>query len=146
MTTPQIASPSPAEPKPRREADAQPISMSVVMLLANARGSARIFEAGREDSFAASPEALASLPGHLNALARGAGGGALQELNKFLKLLAEPEPPVEEPPPALASPAPSMCVAPEPETPATEPALELPAEPPPPVEDYRIPLASPLLL
>ena len=119
--------------------------MSVVVILSDARKSTRIFEAGREDSFAASPEALASLPGHLNSLTRGVGGDAQLELSKLLKLLAqpEPEPPVEEPPPA--SPSPATCVAPEPESPVAEPTLELPPDPRAPAEDYLIPLALPLL-
>ncbi|MEN9576949.1 MAG: hypothetical protein RL514_4804, partial [Verrucomicrobiota bacterium] len=47
---------------PSPETEPQPISMSVVVLLADARKSTRVFEAGREQSFAATPEALAALP------------------------------------------------------------------------------------
>ena len=145
MTTPQTARQNPVKSPLSPETEPQPISMSVVVLLADARKSTRVFEAGREQSFAASSEALAALPGHLNALVRGVGGEAQIELSKFLKLLAEPEPPVAEPRPASTCPVPPMCPAPEAETSAAEPTFEPLAEPPSPAEDYLIPLALPLL-
>lgn len=146
MNTPNSVRPNGAAKTPPNEDDSRPISISVVIIIADVRKSSRVVEAGREESFAASPEALATLPGHLNSLVRGAGGDAQIELSKFLKLLAEPEPPVEEPPPALVCPGPSTCVVPEPEIPVAEPTLELPDEPSLPVEDYLIPVALPLLL
>ena len=137
MNTRNLAGQNHSEKQPCQEADAQPISMSVVVLLADARKSTRIFEAGREQSFAATPEVLAALPGHLNALVRGAGGDAQIELGKFLKLLAEPEPPVEEPPPA--SPSPATC-SPSPVD-APPPTLPTPVL----VDDYLLPLDLSLL-
>lgn len=117
----------------------------MVVTLTDTRKSTRVFEAAREESFVASPEALASLPGRLNSLVRGAGGDAQIELSKFLKRLTEPEPPVEEPLPASASPGPSKCVAPEQETPVAE-ASSAPAPiPTPPPDDYVLPLSLSLL-
>lgn len=119
--------------------------MSIVIIVADGRKGTRFFEAGRVQSFAAIPEALASLPGHLNSLVRDVGGDAQLELNKFLKLLAEPEPAVEEPPPAPACPGPSMCVAPEPEIPVAE-VPSVPAQNPEGLaDDYLLALDVTLL-
>lgn len=145
MNTPNSARRNGAAKTPPSEDGSRPISISVVIIIADVRKSSRVMEVGREESFAATPESFAALPNHLNSLVRGAGGDALLELNKFLKLLTQPEPPAEELPPASANPGQSMSAQAEPETPATEPMLELPAEPPSPVEDYLIPLALPLL-
>lgn len=117
----------------------------MVVILSDARKSTRVFEAAREESFAANPEVLASLPGRLNSLVRGAGGDAQIELGKFLQRLTEPEPPVEEPLPVSASPGPSNCVAPEQETPVAEvPSAPAPSPTPPP-DDYVLPLSLSLL-
>ena len=145
MNTPNCTATNPVKSPPSPDPEPLPISLSVTITIADARKSTRTFEAGREHSFAASPEALAALPGYLNALVRGAGADAQVELSKLLKLLAEPEPPVAEPLPASACPSPATCSATEAETSATEPTLALPAEPPAPIEDYLIPLALPLL-
>jgi hypothetical protein len=108
--------------------------MSVVVLLADARKSTRIFEAGREQSFAATPEAMAALPGHLNALVRGAGIDAQGALNRFLAQLAQPEFPAAEPPPA--SPSPATC-SPSPVDAPTPTAVL--------ADDYLLPLDLSLL-
>ncbi|MEN9576440.1 MAG: hypothetical protein RL514_4295 [Verrucomicrobiota bacterium] len=111
--------------------------MSVVVLLADARKSTRVFEASRQQSFLATPEALAALPGLLNALVRGAGADAQVELNRFLAALAQPEPPAAEPPPA--SPISATC-SPSP--------MDAPASTPPTLvlaEDYLLPLDLSLL-
>ena len=118
--------------------DDHPISLTVLVVIADARKSTRVTEVGREQSFVATPEAFAAMPSQLHLLIRAVAGDAQKELNKFLKLLAEPEPAVEEPPQASACP--------EPETPAAEQTLEPPAEPPAPAEDYLTPWALPLLL
>ena len=147
MNTPNSVRRNGAAKTPPSEDDSRPISISVLVVIADARKRTRVV-ARRGQAFATTAEALAGLPGNLNSLTRGVGGDAQLELSKLLKLLAqpEPEPPVEEPPPALASPTPSTCVAPEPESPVAEPTLALPAEPPAPIEGYLIPLALPLLL
>ncbi len=141
---------SPTHPNPVKslsspESEPPPISVSVRVVIAHARKDKRVFEAAREQSFPANAEALAALPGYLHALVRATGGDAQVELNRLLKLLAQPEPPVEAPLPASACPVPPMCSAPEAETSATEPTLALPPDPRAPAEDYLIPLALPPL-
>lgn len=74
--------------------EVHPISVSVLVIIADQRQSTRVFETGREQSFAATPETLAALPGQLNSMVRGVAGDAQIELNKFLERLAQPEPPV----------------------------------------------------
>ena len=71
----------------------QPISFTVVAVIADSRKSARVAEVRRKLSFVATPESLASLPGNLNALVRGVGSDAQVALSKFLERLAQPEPP-----------------------------------------------------
>lgn len=145
MNTPNSVRRNGAAKTPPSEDDSRPVSISVVIIIADVRKSSRVVEVGREESFAASPEALASLPGHLNSLVRAAGGDAQIELGKFLKLLAEPEPPVEEPPPAPACAGPATCVAPELETPVAE-VPSLPAENPEGLaDDYLLALDVTLL-
>ena len=144
MNTPDSVRPNSAAKTPPSEDDSRPISISVVVLISDARKSTRVL-ARRGQAFATAPEALAALPGNLHSLVRGAGGDAQIELNKFLRLLAEPEPAVEEPPPACACPVPSMCVVQEPETPVAElPSAPAP-NPAPSPDDYAPPLSLSLL-
>lgn len=144
MNRPNVTGPNPMKSPPSPETEPLPISISVLVVIADARKRKRVL-ARRGQAFATTAEALAALPSQLHLLIRAVGGDAQVELSKFLELLAQPEPPLEELPPASASPGPATCVAPEPETPVAEPTLELPAEPPAPAEDYLIPLALPLL-
>ena len=76
------------------EADTQPISFTVTVVIADSRKSARVAEVRREQSFAATPETLAALPGQLNIMIRDVAGDAQIALSKFLERLAQPEPPV----------------------------------------------------
>lgn len=121
---------------PSPETEPLPISFSVLVIIADARKSTRVFEAGREQSFAATPEGLAALPGYLHALVRGTGADAQLELSRLLKLLTEPEPPVEAPP---ASPSPVTC------SPAPVDAPTPPSPTPVLAEDYLLPLDLSLL-
>ena len=144
MNTPNSVRPNGAAKTPPNQNDSRPISISVVIIIADVRKSSRVVEVGREESFATSPEALASLPGHLNSLVRGAGGDAQVELIKFLKLLAQPEPPVAGPTTSV-SPAPPTCSATEPETPVAEvPSLQA-QNPEGLVDDYLLALDVTLL-
>ena len=92
MNTSNKSGPNPSEFVPPWE-DYPPIGISVVVVIVDTRTRTRVFQARRVQSYAATPESLAALPSRLNSMVRGAGEDAQQELNKFLKLLAEPEPP-----------------------------------------------------
>ena len=144
MNTPNSVRPNGAAKTPPSEDDSRPISLTVLVVIADARKSTRVL-ARRGQAFATAPEALAALPGNMNSLVRGAGGDAQIELNKFLRLLAEPEPAVEEPPPTSACPGPSMCVVDEPETPVAEVSLEPAPSPAAPPDVYVLPLSLSLL-
>lgn len=123
MNNPKSAAPNPSEFVPPGEGATLPISLCVLVVIADARKRTRVFEAGREQSYAATPESLAVLPGHLVGMLRGASVDAQRELNKFLAVLAEPEPPAVAPP-STPSPAPAADYL----TPPTLPLLgaELP--------------------
>ena len=95
MNTPNSVSSNGAEQTPPREDDSRPISISVLVILADARKSARVIEAGRDQTFAASPAALASLPGQLHRLIQDAEADAVRGLNQFLAQLVQPQ---SEPP------------------------------------------------
>ncbi len=127
---------------PALEAENLPVSLSVVVRIADARGSTRVFEARQEQSFAVAPEALAALPGKLNCLVRRVGGDAQVKLSKFLELLLQPEPPAEAPPPpAEPNPSAGTPVPDAQPVPVPVPSPDAPMH----VEDYLIPLALPLL-
>ena len=113
MNPKKCAGPNCSEPESRGGADALPISLSVVVIIADARKASRVGEAGREQSFAANLETLAALPGHLAGLLRGASGDAQRELNRFLAMLVQPEPPAAETVPRPA-PSPAEPQAPTP--------------------------------
>ncbi|NBV25567.1 MAG: hypothetical protein EBS05_27120 [Proteobacteria bacterium] len=121
----------------------QPISFTVVAVIADSRKSARVAEVRRKLSFVATPESLASLPGNLNALVRGVGSDAQVALSKFLERLAQPEPPV---PVAATKPEDSgqATVAPM-ETELATPETTTATGPAPVAQDYLLLLNLPLL-
>lgn len=73
----------------------QPLSLTVQVILADSRQSTRVVEVGRDQTFAASPAALASLPGQLHRLIQDAEADAVRGLNQFLAQLVQPQ---SEPP------------------------------------------------
>ena len=122
---------------PSPETEPPPISFAVLVVIADARNGSSVMRVARQQFFAASPETLAALPSELHLLIRAVADDAQKELNKFLMLLAQPEPPAAEPPPT--SPIPTPC-SPSPED----------APPPTPLtpvlaEDYLLPINLPLL-
>lgn len=105
MNRPNVTGPNPMKSPPSPETEPLPISLTVLVVIADARKRTRVFEAGRDQTFAASPETLASLPGELHLLMQGAEADALRGLNQLLAQLVQP---------ALVLP----------ETPVLTPALE----------------------
>ena len=95
------------------DAGCDPIYVSVVVTIFDARKNPpNPQKARRVQTFPATPESLAALPGHLAGLVRRAGADAQQELNKLLAVLAQPEPPAapEVPSPVL-QPSPESAIS-----------------------------------
>lgn len=87
------------------DADEQPLSVTVLVIIADSRKSTCVIEAGRDKTFDAGPEALAALPGQLHLLMQGAETDALRGMNQLLAQLAQPE--LETPPSEVAVPVPA---------------------------------------
>lgn len=122
--------------------DKEPLSLTVLVIIADSRLSARVVEASRDQTFDASPESLAALPGQLHRLVQSAEGEAMRGLNQLVAELVHTEP------------TSAMDQAPKP---ALEPTLRLVAsangiqmvmvtehEDAPVADEYLVPLNLPL--
>lgn len=142
MKTPYDHRANPAPIAPALDAVEHPISLTVQVVIADARKRTQLVEAGCDQSFAASPEALASLPGQLHRLMQGAEADALRGMSQFLAQLVQPEPA----PPATPLPKPAMEPVLKLVPSASGMQMVLVTEPhyPPVRDDYLLPVNLPL--
>lgn len=142
MNTPNDPWPNPSLKASPQDADKQPLSLSLVLIIADARKSTRVIEVGRDQTYAASPEVLTSLPGQLHRLIRDVEADALRGMNQLLAQLVQPEP---EPP---ATPVPKPALEPVlrlvPSATGMQMVLVTEAEDAPATDDYLLPLNLPL--
>lgn len=134
---------NPSLEAPPLDADEQPLSLTVLVILSDARLSTRVIEAGRDVTFGAGPEALAALPGQLHLLMQDAEADALRGMNQFLAQLVQPAP---EPP---ATPAPSPAPVPVlrlvPSATGIQMLMVTESEDAPVADEYLLPLSLPPL-
>ncbi|NDE97676.1 MAG: hypothetical protein EB034_05275 [Verrucomicrobia bacterium] len=118
----------------------QPLSLTVLVILADSRQSTRVVEVGRDQTFGASPAALASLPGQLHRLMHDAEADAVRGMNQFLAQLVQSEPPAT----SVATPAAEQAIRLVPSAKGLR--LELVTEPEdaPVTDDYLLPVNLPL--
>ena len=130
------------KPTPAPPPEPQPISLSILVVIADARQSTRVIEAGGYQTFAASPEALTSLPGQLHRLMQSAEADAMRGMNQLLAQIVLPEP--KPPATPVATPVPEQAIRLVPS--ANGLRLELVTEPkdPPVTDDYLLPVNLPL--
>ena len=108
MKTPNNPQANPSLNASAPDADEQPLSLSVVVIISDARKSTRVIEAGRDQTFDAGPESLAALPGQLHLLMKAVEADALRGMNQLLAQIVLPEP--EPPATPVATPVPEQAI------------------------------------